>query len=239
MPVFERREAVPIPCGGGPIARLLIRPPQPTPNGRIGLSSGRPAPRPRNRISPGSRRIRVSGAILRRKLDGIQFFSAHTYHMNFRSRPNSTKRDHCGPGRPIHSTVPTPVRPSTTAHMAKHCNGPYACRLPANQTPSSSAQLCGALHARAVRGGALCGARGRVGGGGGHCRRADRVPAGKGTEAVSTCAYKLMGWASARGSAHLRSKRSSGRRHLRGGGRAERAEEPTLLIGPSIRAREA
>ena len=100
--------------------------------------------------------------------------------------------------------------------MAKHCNGPYACRLLANQTPSSSAQLCGALRARAVRGGALCGARGRVGGGGGHCRRADRVPAGKGTEAVSTCACKLMGRASARGSAHLRSKRSSGRRHLRG-----------------------
>ena len=105
--------------------------------------------------------------------------------------------------------------PSTTAHMAKHCNGPYACQLPAKQTPSSSAQLCGALHARAVRGGALCGARGRVGGGGGHCHRADRVPAGKGTEAVSTCTCKLMGRASARGSAHLGTKSSSGRRHLR------------------------
>ena len=39
---------------------------------------------------------------------------------------------------------------------------------------------------------------------------------GKGTEAVSTCACKVMGRANARGSAHLRTKRSSGRRHLRG-----------------------
>ena len=38
---------------------------------------------------------------------------------------------------------------------------------------------------------------------------------GKGTEAVSTCACKVMGRANARGSAHLRTKRSSGRRHLR------------------------
>ena len=59
-------------------------------------------------------------------------------------------------------------------------------------------------------------ARGRVGGGGGHCHRADRVPAGKGTEAVSTCTCKLMGRASARGSAHLGTESSSGRRYLRG-----------------------
>ena len=38
---------------------------------------------------------------------------------------------------------------------------------------------------------------------------------GKGTEAVSTCACKVMGRACARGSAHLRTKRSSSRRHLR------------------------
>ena len=46
-------------------------------------------------------------------------------------------------------------------------------------------------------------------------RCADRVPASKGTEAVSTWACKVMGRANARGSAHLRTKRSSGRRHLR------------------------
>ena len=156
MPVFERREAVPIPCGGGPIARLLIRPPQPTPNGRIGLSSGRPAPRPRNRISPGSRRIRVSGAILRRNLDGIQFFSAHTYHMNFRSRPNSKKRDHYGPGRLIHSTY----RPR---------RGQHACGTTARgRMPSSRLQTAhpAALHCTAERcaprrcAGGLCEAHG-------------------------------------------------------------------------------
>ena len=58
VPVFEHREAVPTPCGGGPLARLLIRPPQPTPNGRtrgcrVRLAAGRA-----NRTSPGSRRIR-------------------------------------------------------------------------------------------------------------------------------------------------------------------------------------
>ena len=38
---------------------------------------------------------------------------------------------------------------------------------------------------------------------------------GKGTEAVSTCACEVMGRACARGSAHLRTKHSSSRRHLR------------------------
>ena len=150
MPVFERREAVPIPCGGGPIARLLIRPPQPTPNGRIGCRVDAPAPRPRNRISPGSRRIRVSGAILRRKLDGIHFFSAHTYHMNFRSRPNSKKRDHYGPGRLIHSHVPTVA---TAQHAAKQraavCK-PVPCK---RGTAQHSAALRSAAHQGGARGG--------------------------------------------------------------------------------------
>ena len=47
VPVFEHREAVPTPCGGGTLARLLIRTPQPTPNGRIRGCRVRCAPRRR------------------------------------------------------------------------------------------------------------------------------------------------------------------------------------------------
>ena len=57
--------------------------------------------------------------------------------------------------------------------------------------------------------------RDKRGGWGGSCRHADRVPAGKGTKAVSTCSRMLMGRANARGSAHLGRKSSSDRRHLR------------------------
>ena len=62
---------------------------------------------------------------------------------------------------------------------------------------------------------------------------------GKGTEAVSTCACKVMGRACARGSAHLRTKRSSSRRHLRAADVQSGQRSPLCCIGPSIRAREA
>ena len=100
--------------------------------------------------------------------------------------------------------------------MRHNCTRPYAILPLANCAPRCTALHCGALRAKAVRGGALRGARGRGRGGGVGCHRADRVPAGKGTEAVSTCTCKLMGRASARGSAHLGTKGSAGRRYLRG-----------------------
>ena len=62
---------------------------------------------------------------------------------------------------------------------------------------------------------------------------------GKGTEAVSTCACKVMGRANARRIGAPSNEALVGSKTPAGGGRAERAEEPTLLIGPSIRAREA
>ena len=132
--------------------------------------------------------------------------------MNFRSRPNSKKRDHYGPGRLIHRTY----RPR---------RGQHACGTTARgRVQSSRLQTAhpAALHCTAERcaprrcAGGLCeahGAEAEVEVWVGRC--ADRVPASKGTEAVSTWACKVMGRACARGSAHLRTKRSSSRRHLR------------------------
>ena len=214
VPVFEHREAIPTPCSGGPLARLLIRPPQPTPNGRIRgcrvrLAAGAGPESHKSRIpqdpvyrEPSCDEIAVESKTLAH-IHGMQTLDHDPSPRN----ATTVARD---------DRLQSTYRPSTTAHMRDTAMRPCACRLPANDAHRSSPLRCGALRARAVRGGALRGARGRGGGGGGHCRRADRVPAGKGTEAVSTCAYKLMGRARARGSAHLRTKRSSGRRHLRG-----------------------
>ena len=197
----------------------------------------RPAPpRPRNRISPGSRRIRVSGAILRRKLDGIQFFSAHTYHMNFRSRPNSTKRDHCGPGRPIHSTVPTPVDHSTHGKTLQR-----AVCMPA-PCQADSQQLRAALRSTARQGGARRGSVRRT-------RPSRRWRWALPSRRSGACRQGHGSGEYVHMQAHGQGKRARigtpwneelvGSKIPAGGGRAERAEEPTLLIGPSIRAREA
>ena len=71
VPVFEHREAVPTPCGGGPLARLLIRPPQPTPNGRTRAVECASPPAGRIAQVPDPGGSEVSGAVWRRNFDGI------------------------------------------------------------------------------------------------------------------------------------------------------------------------
>ena len=73
----------------------------------------------------------------------------------------------------------------------------------------------GALRARRVRREALRRAGGRGGVEVGMAAAPIKVPASKGTAAVSTCSSKLMSSAARGGSTHLGSKYASGRRHLR------------------------
>ena len=116
--------------------------------------------------------------------------------------------------------------------MRHNCARPYASRPLANRPPHCNPLHCGALRARAVRGWALRGARGRGGGGGGNCRRADRVPASKGTRKRSVRGHARSWSGHARAIRHTlercarRVEDTCGGRACRAGRSAHSADRP-------------